>query len=101
MAPLSLGEATLKPELIRFWVTIRSSLVLFKYCSATMAPMLVLTLRDIRVALRSGFTLERFAREAFCPKGPMAIRVPLPNAGLVNQTCGWAGRKVRTRQKPS
>ena len=43
MAPLSLALATFRPVLMRVWVVLSSEFVLLRFCSATMAPTLVLT----------------------------------------------------------
>src|SRR6185503_8896895 len=46
-AALSLAEATFRPVLTRFWVVISWDSVALRFCSATIAPTLVLTLNDI------------------------------------------------------
>ena len=44
MAPLSLAEETDRPVEIRFWVVCSSEAVMLRFCSAMMAPVLVLML---------------------------------------------------------
>src|SRR5690242_6019647 len=47
IAPSSFAVATLRPLLIALWVWSSWPWVAFKYCSATCAPVLVLTLKDM------------------------------------------------------
>src|ERR1700761_9150717 len=73
MAPSSRAVATFIPLLMADWVWFNWPWVADKYCSATSAPLLVLTLKDMWSHL---FWLPDFGPGAFWPTEGEASRVP-------------------------
>src|SRR6185437_16420131 len=72
--PSSLADATFKPLLMADWTVARLALVLLRYCRATSAPVLVLTLSILAsvLALIASFLLGGL----FAPHPSKAIAVP-------------------------
>ncbi len=56
------------------WVVFNCDWVALRYCSATIAPVLVLTLKDMVVSVL--VWVERFARRRFARLGELANAVP-------------------------
>src|SRR5687768_2935535 len=82
MAPLSLALLMRLPVLIRAWVVVSSLLVALRFCSATIAPMLVLTLFGISSVLHFRTGRRSGRRRAFCPARSAASLGPTePRAG--------------------
>src|SRR3954470_4312974 len=94
MAPSSRAVATFIPLLMADWVWFNWPWVADRYCSATNAPPLVLTLKVIR-SLRSGF-----ARRAFCPLALKASAVPDCGKMLLGIVFGRRGKNATAENVP-
>src|SRR6185437_1992402 len=79
--PSSLAEATLRPLLIAFCVVVSSDCVALRYCSATSAPVFVLTLKDIV------FSIPFWWVTAFCASRANAPRALNSQAPCQNRLC--------------
>src|ERR1700748_920648 len=74
IAPSTRASATLSTELMALWVVLSCPCVWLRYCSATRAPPLVLTLNDMEFSVL--VTRLSVLLTGFLPRCSMARRVP-------------------------